>query len=222
MAELVHALNRGVDKRRIFMDDHDHMRFAYGLFIFNDSKRVDIASLKAKGLTMSFSKRGAEERERLVDVHGWCLMGNHYHLLLSERVESGISMFLKKLNIGYAKYFNDRHRRSGTLFQGRTKQVRIEADSQFLHILNYIHLNPLDFLKECSDWREHRIAGMQIALAHLEQYRWSSFMDYCGHANFPTIITTGLFSDVFKDYRHEIRSYLEDTDIASLKELRIE
>lgn len=223
MAELIHALNRGVDKRKIFMNDHDHLRFIYGLFIFNDNRPVDIASLKAKGLTMSFSDSSeTKKRERIVDIHGWCLMGNHYHLLLSELVEGGISLFLKKLNIGYAKYFNDCHRRSGTLFQGRTKQIRIETDQQFLHILNYIHLNPLDILNGCSDWREHKIRGTRTAMKHLEQYRWSSFNDYCGRKNFPAVITTDLFLDVFKDYQHEIRSYLSDIDLAPLKDLPIE
>jgi putative transposase len=217
----IHALNRGVDKRKIFMDAHDSTRFVYGLFIFNTTRPVDFAALKAKGLTMSFLE---EERtgERLVDVHAWCLMGNHYHLLLSPRVENGVSLFLKKLNIGYAKYFNDRHKRSGTLFQGRTKQVLIESDAHFLHIFNYIHLNPLDFLAGCKEWRNRRISGKRAALEHLRGYKWSSFNDYYGNGSFPAIINKELFSDVFKNYSREIESYLNDLDIGEIAPLTLE
>ena len=218
---LVHALNRGVDKRTIFMDDHDYMRFTYGLFIFNDTRAIDVAALKRKGLTMSFAEK--ERRgERLVNIHAWCLMGNHFHLLLSPCREHGITQFLRKMNIGFAKYFNDRHGRVGTLFQGRTKQVPIERDAHFLHILHYIHLNPLDFLKECGDWRERKISHATNALKHLEKYKWSSFSDYCGRENFPTILTMELYKDIFKDYRGEIISYLKDMDIQALGDRTLE
>ena len=73
-------------------------------------------------------------------------MGNHYHLLLSERREGGISDFMRKVNVGYAKFFNEKYKRTGTLFQGRTKKVLVDSDAHFLHILHYIHLNPLDLL----------------------------------------------------------------------------
>lgn len=63
-------------------------------------------------------------------------MANHYHLLLSELVEGGITLFLRKLNIGYAKYFNERHGRQGTLFQSRTKKILIERHAHFLYILH--------------------------------------------------------------------------------------
>ncbi len=214
---LIHALNRGTDKRDIFMDDHDRMRFCYGLFLFNDTRHVDIAALKTKGLPMSFFVESTPPRKRLVDVHGWCLMTNHYHLLLSERTESGVSRFLQKLNIGYAKYFNDRHKRVGTLYQGRTKQVLIESDRQFLHILNYIHFNPLDFLNGSKEWRERRISNTQKALDHLNKYRWSSYATYCGKGDFPAITTTELFADVFKDYKREVVGYLHDIEIESIQ-----
>ncbi len=219
---LVHALNRGVDKRDIFMDDHDRRRFAYGLMIFNDEKAIDMAALKIKGLPMSFSIESGAKRKRLVDIHGWCLMRNHYHLLLSPRVENGISLFLQKLNIGYVKYFNDRHQRQGTLYQGRTKQVTIARDAHFLHILNYIHLNPLDFHKGSSEWRERSIGDMSGALAHLQKYRWSSYADYCGAENFPAIVTTRLFSSSPANYARDIKSYLRQLDAGALDGMVLE
>lgn len=204
--ELYHALNRGVEKRQLFMDDNDYFRFVHDLYEFNDTAPAP-EFLRYRDL------RNPDKRERIVDIHGWCLMGNHYHLLLSERIDGGISTFLRKLNVGYANYFNERHERSGTLFQGRTKKVPIVRDAHFLHILHYIHLNPLDFLKGAADWRSMQIADSKRAMRHLDDYRWSSYLDYCGKKNFPSIITKNLFGDVFKNYQKTLAAYLKDTEL---------
>ena len=157
------------------------------------------------------------KREQLIDLHGWCLMGNHYHLLVSERVSGGLTRFIMRLNVGYAKYFNEKYKRAGTLFQGRTRKILIDSDAHFLHILHYIHLNPLDFLDGSEDWRDFRIKDSLKALGHLNAYRWSSYLDYCGEKNFPSILTTGLFSDVYKNYSNAIRSHLKDTEQAPIE-----
>jgi len=162
------------------------------------------------------------EREIIVDIHGWCLMDNHYHLLLSERVENGISFFLRKLNVGYANYFNERYKRQGTLFQGRTKKIHVNSEAYFLHILNYIHLNPLDLRRDCKNWRLGHIRGADAALTHLEKYRWSSYRDYCGKKNFPSILTKDLFSSVFKDYQREVREHLRSIDLTTVKPFLLE
>jgi putative transposase len=215
--ELFHALNRGVDKRQIFMDDADRARFVHDMFEFNDQAPAGSVyySFRRKQKNLDFVNPDMR-RQRLVDIHGWCLMGNHYHLLISERTERGIPLFLRKLNVGYANYFNERHGRSGTLFQGRTKKVHIASDAHFLHILHYIHLNPLDYLKGAKDWRSLRIERAHDALAHLDAYRWSSYLDYCGKDNFPSVLTKDLFSDVFKQYRKTITLYIKDIEFGPI------
>ena len=214
---LFHVLNRGVEKRRLFMDDQDHARFVHDLYEFNDKKPAP-----------EFSRRPMWDfvnptlRERIVDIHGWCLMDNHYHLLLSERVEGGMTKFLRKLNVGYANYFNERYTRSGTLFQGRTKKIRIERDAHFLYILHYIHLNPLDQLQGAKKWREGEVASAQKALEYLDSYRWSSYLDYCGTKNFPSVITTKLFRDVLGDMQSATKSFLEDIELETVRPLLLE
>ena len=154
------------------------------------------------------------ERERIVDIHGWVLMNNHYHLLLSERAEGGITSFLRKLNVGYAKYFNEKLKRSGALFQGRTKKILIERDAHFLYILHYIHLNPLDYLQGSENWRvrnEMRVSNMAEALTHLESYRWGSYLDYAGRHNFPSILTKTLFQEALGDPIAALHDYLKGT-----------
>lgn len=212
--DLYHTLNRGVDGRKIFLDDHDRARFVHNLFEFNDTqpaltvRNVDLRS-------PHFERDRHIERELLVAIHGWTLMNNHYHLLLSELVEGGLTLFLRKLNIGYAKYFNEKYDRTGTLFQGRTKKILIERESHFLYILHYVHLNPLDYLESARNWRlrsKGSIRNVQEALAHLDAYRWSSYLDYKGIKNFPSILTTGLFQERSGDYIKDLRSYLHDSE----------
>ncbi len=221
--ELYHALNRGVEKRSLFQNDSDRIRFVHDLYEFNDTKPAgSVYHSFRRGDILDFVNPDIRGRERIVDIHGWCIMGNHYHLLLSEVREGGISLFLRKLNVGYANYFNEKYKRSGTLFQGRTKKIHINADAYFLHILHYIHLNPLDFLKGAESWRTLDIQDAKKALQHLEKYRWSSYLDYCGKRNFPSIITKELFGDVFRDYRKKIINYLRDIELESLKPFLLE
>lgn len=222
MNELYHVYNRGVEKRNICADDRDRVRFVHSLYEFNDTAPAHNVKhyFETKDIASPYFQR--RDKTPLVQIHGWCLMDNHYHLLLSECAEGGLADFTRKLGIGYTHYFNERHERSGVLFQGRTKKKLIDRDAYFLFILHYIHLNPLDYLKEADDWRERKISNAAEALDHLDAYRWSSFLDYCGKKDFPSIITTELFSGVFGDYRREITSYLKDVDMTEIKPFTLE
>lgn len=228
---LYHALNRGVDKRTIFLDTQDYARFVHDMFEFNSTEPADstfrrnMSDVRRRSLESIVTdvRKNRDANTRIVDIHGWCLMHNHYHLLLSERIENGISFFLKKLNGGYAKYFNERYKRTGTLFQGRTKRKNIDSDSYLLHILNYIHFNPLDTLENTHDWRSRKITDSATAQNHLLQYRWSSYLDYIGQRNFPSILTTSLFLDIFNNnYKNQADSYLRDIDTGKIQHLLLE
>jgi putative transposase len=215
--DLYHALNRGVDKRQIFMDDGDCVRFIHDMYAFNTTRpAVNTRRDNMFGLV----NQTLELDQRLVDIHGWCLMGNHYHLLLSPCFENGLSLFLRKLNTGYANYFNARYTRVGTLFQGRTKKILIDSDSYMLHILNYIHLNPLDLKENTVAWREGQIEDHKSALEFLKAYRWSSYQDYVGIKNFPSILRTDFFTEVFEgQYEKQLEEYLKDIDVSQIKYL---
>lgn len=216
--ELYHVLNRGVDKRTIFLDNSDRRRFTDALYFFNDIRPIE----NTRHLLQNTDLRSRYKREPLVDIHGWCMMNNHYHLLISEHKESGLTRFIRKLNIGYAKYFNERHNRSGTLFQGRTKKVRITSDAHFHYILHYIHLNPLDFLNNTKLWREGKIRNAKQALQHLDSYRWSSYLDYADKTNFPDLLTTKLFKDERVKYSKTLSDYLTDIELDTVKSLLLE
>jgi putative transposase len=232
--DLFHALNRGVDGRHIFMDEQDYFRFVHDIYEFNDVRPAGSTYYSFKhnpldnlGFVNPDYENQRSKRERLVDVHGWVLMQNHYHLLLSERSEGGLSLFLRKLNVGYANYFNEKYERKGTLFQGRTKKILIEREAHFLYILHYIHLNPLDYFEGNEGWRVREKGGVRNvkkALEYLSTYRWSSYLDYIGTKNFPSLLSTSRFKnkDVFENYKKEIAGYLRDIETESLSSLTLE
>ena len=150
--ELYHVINKGVDGRKIFIDTQDYARFVHDLYEFNDTAPA-LEFHRASSRTENVGRGTSYIRKRLVDIHGWELMKNHFHLLLSERIENGITLFLRKMS-GYARYFNERHKRRGNLFQGNTKKILIARQEHFLYILHYIHLNSLDYLPGAKKWRE--------------------------------------------------------------------
>ncbi|HWP61458.1 MAG TPA: transposase [Candidatus Paceibacterota bacterium] len=202
--ELWHVLNRGVDKRKTFMEPADYVRFIHDLYEFNDTAAAPEFNRRTHvGHPMSHI------RKRLVDIHAWCLMRNHYHLLLSARVENGVSLFMKKLNMGYAKYFNQKYDRTGALWQGKHKKIFIERDAHFIYIPYYIHLNPLDYA--FPQWRTGEVRDVSKALIYLSEYRWSSHLDYLGTKNFPSVIQPSFLSETFETpthYKAEIRNII--------------
>jgi len=209
--ELYHLLNRGVEKRDIVLDDRDRARFVHDLFAFNDLNLVQHISQPTRR-----NNNFSTERNQLVDIHAFCLMNNHYHLLVSARKENGIPIFMKKLNMGYAKYFNERYERVGTLWQGKYKKILIEREAHYLYIPYYIHLNPLDYF--FPEWRSGTVKNVRRALLKLREYRWSSHLDYVGAQNFPSVISRRLLHSEIgsgKRYEDRILSLMQDPKLTA-------
>lgn len=206
--EFFHVINRGIDNRLIALDDKDRLRFVHSLFELNDVMLVD-----PNHRLRDFDPM--RKRETLVAIHAWCLMPNHYHLLLSESVEDGISRFMKKMNMGYAKYFNQRHQRMGALWQGKAKMIKIKRDENFHLVPKFIHLNPLDM--SAPNWRRGKVSDPKSVVDKLRAYRWSSHLDYAGESNFPSIVRMGIVRDSVGDryaYEKGLRDVLSDPEIA--------
>lgn len=228
MSDLFHVLSRGVDKRNIFMDDEDRVRFIHDLYEFNDQSPVNNNSyiFRKKGQSsgaMSRSTLDAHKRNCLVDIHTFCLMPNHYHLMVSPLVENGVVQFMKKLNIGYAKYFNHRYERRGTLFEGRYKSVPVTAHAHFIHLPYYIHLNPLDMFDY--GWRKRVVHNHADAMNYLENYRWSSHLDYLGKKNFPSVTQRGLLLEFFgghEGYVNALDQWVKDISIDGIHDVLLE
>lgn len=202
---IYHIYNRGVEKRTIFKDNQDYARFIKGLVVFNDNKITDNFTDKFKKILNEFY-----QREPIVDILAFCLMPNHYHLLLKQRVDNGITEFMRKLGGGFVNYFNLKYERVGTLFQGKFKSVLINDDSQFLYIPHYIHLNPLDLI--FPNWREKKTINKKQAAIFLNNYEWSSYRDYIGENNFNLVLNKDSLSEYFVEgeYKKDFIAFLND------------
>ena len=225
--EIVHILNRGVDKRKIFLDEQDHFRFIHDLFEFNDVNSVNTTFYAFKRKYNDVGHRKIEKerkpRKMLVDILAFCLISNHYHLLLTSRVQNGVALFTKKLNGGYAKYFNAKYKRSGALFQGRYKRVIIENEAHFIHLPYYIHLNPLDLATP--EWRERKINNLAKAMKFLHSYRWSSYLDYTGEKNFPSVTQRDFLLEFFgghEQYKRGITEWLKELSLEDVRDFMLE
>ena len=221
--EIYHVLSRGVDKRKIFLNDKDYFRFIHNLFEFNNSDLADKSPQRAFNKMTDIARRSDEDnikrkmRKLLVNIHVFCLMPNHYHLMLSPRVKDGIPRFMKKLNMGYAKYFNIKNDRRGALFEARYKSILIEDENHFMYLPHYIHLNPLDL--HMPEWREGKLRSAAGAIKFLENYRWSSFPDYTGQKNFPSVTNRKFLLEVFggvDKYKARVKEFLKDLNLESL------
>lgn len=206
------------------MNDKDYFRFIHNLYEFNDQDWVRPHSYQLKQ-SADIASRQVEKKKRklLVDIHTFCLMPNHYHLLLSPRVPGGVSQFMKKLNMGYAKYFNQKYKRTGALFEGRYKSVPIKEEPHFIHIPYYIHLNALDLCTP--EWRFRKMSNPAKAIKFLDNYRWSSYLDYIGIKNFPSVTARGFLNNFIRgpeNYRKETISWIKDMDLQEIKKLTLE
>lgn len=136
--EFYHIFNRGVDKREIFSDSFDSKRFFQGMDEFNCIQPIgsiyENSFLKEKNKSKSDSKK-------LVNFVCYCLNPNHYHFMLEQLADNGIEKFMHRLGVGYTKYFNSKHKRTGSLFQGNFKAVHVDSNEYLLHLSAYINLN---------------------------------------------------------------------------------
>jgi putative transposase len=170
--EFYHIYNRGTDKRTIFVDQNDHKRFLLILFACNSTQHIDVRELNSEG--ESFGKN----RQTIVDIGAYCLMPNHFHLLIKEKSEGGISLFMRKLLTAYSMYFNRKYKRTGKLFEGAFKATHAETDEYLKYLLSYIHLNPVKMFDK--DWKEKGIKDKPGAKKYLSDYNYSSYLDYIG------------------------------------------
>lgn len=155
---IYHIYNRGVEKRDIFLDEQDYKTFLYFLKQYlldpNDPQKK---TREYKGRTLV--RRSFIDR---VELLAYCLMPNHFHLLIKQKGENDMTEFIKCLATSYSMYFNDKYKRVGSLFQGRYKAVLVENDDYLLHLSRYIHINP--------DYKGRTLA----------EYSWSSYQEYLG------------------------------------------
>jgi putative transposase len=215
--EIYHIYNRGVDKRDIFMGESDYIRFVHDLYEFNDTAPAKQFPRSYVGSpTSNISNR--ETKERLMDILCWCLMPNHFHLMVRQRITGGISAFMQKLGTGYTNAFNITQERSGVLFQGKFKAEHVNNEPYFLHLPFYIHANPLDLAEY--GWKTNGIKNIDKTIGFLENYRWSSYPDYIGKKNFPSLLNDTAFVTQGRTpalYKNEMSKWLKGSGIQQIQ-----
>lgn len=171
--EIYHIYNRGSEKRNIFTQLRDYKRFKQTIYYYQYSgpkPRLSISPLK------SFQP---DPSKMLVEILCFCLMPNHFHFMVKQLKDNGISIFMSQLSNSYTKYFNTKYKRVGALLQGAFKSVLVESEEQLIHLSRYIHLNPV-------------VSGI---CKFPEDYPWSSFDEYMnGESLCSTSLVLSLFS----------------------------
>lgn len=162
--EFYHIFNRGVDKRTIVLDSNDADRFIKSVLFFNSEKPIGsiyektFSQNKFGGLTAKNAKT-----KKLVNIVAYCLNPNHFHFILEQLIDGGISEFMKRLGGGYTWYFNNKHKRNGSLFQGSFKSVFVDKNEYLLHLSAYVNLNN----------RVHQLGGLTAKLARTS---WDEYL----------------------------------------------
>jgi REP element-mobilizing transposase RayT len=136
--EYYHIYNRGVDKRNIFLNELDLKRFLQSMEEFNTKN--PIGSLYEN----SFVKQLGGRTSKLVNFVAFCLNPNHYHFIITPLTEKGIEKFMQRLGTGYTMYFNEKQKRTGSLFQGKFKSKHINSNEYLLQASSYVNLNNYD------------------------------------------------------------------------------
>ena len=137
--EYYHVFNRGTEKIPIFRNKGDLRYFFDSMFIVN--KVFPNISRNIGNEVRKKIKNNAKKEEDLVSIIAYCLLPNHYHFILREKVEGGISRFMQKLGTSYTMYFNAKYERTGVLFQGKFKATHLDKDSSLEFTSAYVNLN---------------------------------------------------------------------------------
>ena len=209
--EFYHIIKRGIERRAIFLDDEDKLRFINSLLVFNDNQPSPWESRAFWNQREPFLLgRNYCPKEPLAEIHNFVLMSNHFHLLLRQVADGGIVKLLKKLG-GYVYYFNKKNKRQGTLFQGTYKAREIENETQLKNTFVYIATNPVEIVEP--RWKLWEVKNASQAISFLEnRYRWSSYWDYLGKTNFPKVIVRDFFLNLYggaEALRKEINTWVQ-------------
>ena len=198
--EYYHLYNRGIDKRVIFKIKKDYERFLMLLYLANSNEAISIDELTCRQQKTFKEVLVLEKIESLVSIGAWCLMPNHFHLLVRQEEDGGISKFMKKIGTGYSMFFNIKYDRKGALFGGPFKSKLVDDDNYMRHLFGYINLNSLEI--KFPNWENviminSLLGGMK---EFLKLYQYSSYPDYLGENRIEkNIITPKAFPGYFED-----------------------
>ena len=206
VGEWYHCYNRGIDKRSVFGSEFDSDRFLQSLYLCNNADAVGRSDFDHYKHARIFQ---IERLEPLVAIGAYSLMPNHFHLLLQEITDSGISRFMHKLGTSYTMYFNEKNTRVGNLFYKPFRSRRVSRELHFRHLPHYIHLNPIELFEP--GWKKG-VTKKQLRdiERELSEYRFSSYMDYRGGKRPEGAILAPAVRELFMEELADTMSVLSD------------
>ena len=212
-SEYYHVYNRGNGKQIIFNDDEDYKRFIGLMYACNQADNFKSDNLKKdQGLF------NTKINKNIVSIGAYCLMPNHFHLLITQNEPEGVSRFMKKFLTSYVMYFNKKHKRTGSLFEGKFKAEHADNDRYLKYLFSYIHLNPIKLIQK--DWKEKGIKDKSIALDYLDKYKHSSYLDFTGENRVQNkVLNVDSFPNYFptkEKFKKEIFEWLSFKDDSPL------
>lgn len=167
--EYYHLYNRGNSKQNIFLDKKDKEHFLKLLYMCNSERSICFRDTTRN--SYSFDRLNT-----LVFVGAFCLMLNHFHILVKEKDEGNISKFIQKVSTAYVMYFNKKYKRTGGLFEGKFKSQHVDNDRYLKYLFSYIHLNPVKLINP--NWKKTGIKNIPVVKKYLKNYFYSSYLDY--------------------------------------------
>lgn len=199
-----HIFNRGVARQPTFLTRFDY-RYAIGAMNYYQHDKPNTSYSQFNLVGKEDQQKAWEvlkRQEKLVEIIAYVLMPNHFHFLLKQVKNDGISTFMARWGNSYARYFNAKHKRVGPVFQGRFKSILIETTEQLIHLSRYIHLNP--------------VVSAVVGEGVFDKYEWSSFGEYVSE-NESELCSKDVVLEQFKD-KGDYRNFVDDR-IAYGKEL---
>ncbi len=197
--EYYHVFNRGVDKRSIFSSKEHLYYFFKSLSLLNTTDQSSGQSLTRKNLV-------SEDNVELVSIVAYALLPNHFHLLLKQEVDGGITKFMQKLGTSYTMFFNKQENRSGALFQGKFKANHLSGDFALPVVSAYVNLN----------YKHHKIdPSKQLVKTSLFEYLDEELGDrICSQTEIDAIIAeSGSLSDYKNTIKQASISFADNKDL---------
>jgi len=204
--EYYHIYNRGNSKQKIFHDRKDYLYFIKLLHVFNQKNNTQIRDRASDIFTPH------KDDDPLVAIGAWVLMPNHFHILITPTENGSVSKYMQKVCTGYVMYYNQKYKRSGSLFEGKFKSQHANNDRYLKYLFSYIHLNPVKLID--SKWKENGIKNIQKTFDFLDSYEYSSYLDYVTPEARPQgiILKVKAFPNYFpsrKEFKSEILEWFQ-------------
>ena len=209
--EFYHVFNKGITSQSIFTNKSDYQRGEDSLLYY---KHINPPVKYSRLFSLHQDDRNdllnqlEKEKQNLVDLICYCFLSNHFHLLLKQLVDNGISQYLSNFTNSYTRYFNTRYERSGPIFQGKFKAVHIESNEQLLHISRYIHLNPYS-------------SSIVSSIEQLKAYPYSSLAKLS-----TSKVESSLITDQFENINEYYKFVIDNADyqkqLQAIKKLTLE